>query len=48
MRKLRRLLCFCLAFLTLFFALSPSMAQPVEALAAIDDAVLAVGLLFVT
>lgn len=48
MRNLKRLLSFTLALLTLFFALSPSLAHPAQAVAAIDDAVLAVGLVFLT
>ena len=48
MRILKRLLSFTLALLTLFFAVTPSLAHPAQAVAAIDDAVLAVGLVFLT
>ena len=42
----RRGLCFFLALVTLCMCLSPSLAQPAEAVAGIDDATLAVGMLF--
>lgn len=45
-RQLRRCLCFVLAFLTLAFALSPSLFQPAEAVAVADDITLALALLF--
>ena len=42
----RRGLCFFLALVTLCMCLSPSLVQPVDAVAGIDDATIAVGLLF--
>lgn len=42
----RRGLCSFLALVTLCMCLSPALAQPAEAVAGIDDATLAVGLLF--
>lgn len=43
-----RFLCFVLALVTIFFALSPAVVQPAEAVAVVDDMALAVGLLFAT
>ncbi len=43
-----RFLCFVLALVTIFFALSPAAVQPAEAVAVVDDMALAVGLLFAT
>lgn len=42
----RRGLCFLLALVTLCMCLSPALVQPAEAVAGIDDATIAVGLLF--
>ena len=42
----RRGLCFLLALVTLCMCLSPALTQPAEAVAGIDDATLAVGMLF--